>query len=171
MQRYSVSASQRASTDISAVAHSLMSVHARVQSVVSEGSGDIFASYKQNDGGDALLMNMYHSLKPLDVWLDKMRGEERSEAGMVAGVKACKLFCAVISPAYFKSDFCLLEIRTALQQKKKIAVCYNGSKYKVQEALAWIPTDFAHLKNEELIKLDEDMEYMVVGLGKLKQRL
>ena len=41
----------------------------------------------------------------------------------------------------------------------------------MQEALGWIPTDFAHLKNEELIKLDEDMEYMVVGLGKLKQRL
>ena len=143
----------------------------RVQPVVFEAPCDIFASYKQNDGGDALLMNMYHTLKPLDVWLDKMRGEERSETGMVAGVKACKLFCAVISPAYFKSDFCLLEISTALEQKKKIAVCYNGSKYKVQEALAWIPTEFARLKDEELIKLDEDMEYMVVGLGKLKQRL
>ena len=171
MQRYSVSASQRASTDISAVAHSLMSVHARVQSVASEGSGDIFASYKQNDGSDALLMNMYHTLKPLEVWLDKMRGEERSEAGMVAGVKTCRLFCAVISPAYFQSAFCLLEIRTALQQKKKIAVCYNGSKYKVQEALAWIPTEFARLRDEEVIMLHEDNEFMEVGLRKLKQRL
>eukprot|EP00964_Phaeocystis_antarctica_P123728 scaffold87429_cov73-Phaeocystis_antarctica.AAC.2 len=62
-------------------------------------------------------------------------------------------------------------MRTALQQEKKIAVCYNGSKYKVQEALGWIPTEFALLKNEELIKLDEDMEYMKVGLDKLKQRL
>ena len=96
-----------------------------MQAVASGGSGDIFASYKQSDGGDALLMNMYHSLKPLDVWLDKMRGEERSEAGMVAGVKACRLFCAVISPAYFQSAFCLLEIRTALQHEKKIAVCYG----------------------------------------------
>ena len=142
----------------------------RVQPVVSGGSG-VFASYKQRDDNDALVMNMFYSLKPLDVWLDKMRGEERSEAGMVAGVKACQLFCAVISPAYFKSDFCLLEIRTALQQKKRIAVCFNGSKYTVQEALAWIPTEFEPLKNDELIKLDEDMEYMVVGLGKLKQRL
>ena len=140
-------------------------------SQAAASQGDIFASYKQNDGSDALLMNMYHTLKPLEVWLDKMRGEERSEAGMVAGVKTCRLFCAVISPAYFQSDFCLLEIRTALQQEKKIAVCYNGSKFKVQEALGWIPTEFAALKSEELIKLDEDMEYMVVGLGKLKKRL
>lgn len=72
---------------------------------------------------------------------------------------------------YFQSNFCLLEIDTALQQEKKIVVCFNGSKYKVQEALGWIPTDYARLKNEVLIKLDEDMEYMVVGLGKLKQRL
>ena len=42
---------------------------------------DIFGSYKQNDGSDALMMNMYHELKPLEVWLDKKRGEERSEAG------------------------------------------------------------------------------------------
>ena len=140
-------------------------------SVASGGSGDIFASYKQNDGGDALLMNMYHTLKPLDVWLDKMRGEERSEAGMVAGVKACRLFCAVISPAYFQSDFCLLEIRTALRQEKEIAICFNGSKYKVQEALAWIPTDLAHLKSEELIMLHEDNEFMEIGLGKIKKRL
>ena len=29
----------------------------------------------------------------------------------------------------------------------------------------------AGVKNEELIKLDEDMAYMVIGLDKLKQRL
>ena len=45
------------------------------------GECDIFGSYKQNDGSDALMMNMYHELKPLEVWLDKKRGEERSEAG------------------------------------------------------------------------------------------
>ena len=39
----------------------------------------IFGSYKQDDGSDALLIQMYHSLKPLEVWVDKMRGEERSD--------------------------------------------------------------------------------------------
>uniref|UniRef100_A0A7S0LBD4 Uncharacterized protein n=1 Tax=Coccolithus braarudii TaxID=221442 RepID=A0A7S0LBD4_9EUKA len=116
-------------------------------------------------------MNMHFSLKPLEVWLDKMRGEERSEAGMVAGVGACRLFCAVISPSYFASAFCLLEMRTAVKLEKKIALCWNGAKFKVQEALGWIPDEFAHLKSAELIKLDEDHEYMQVGLAKLKKRL
>jgi len=132
---------------------------------------DIFGSYKQNDGSDALLMNMYYTLKPLEVWLDKKRGDERSESGMVAGVKACRLFCAVISPAYFGSGFCLLEVRTAIQQKKKIAVCFNGSKYKVQEALGWIPAEFSHLKNDELIMLHEDDEFMQIGLNKIRKRV
>ena len=90
---------------------------------------------------------------------------------MVAGVKSCRLFCAVISPAYFSSGFCLLEMRTAIQQGKKIALCFNGSKYKVQDALGWIPAEFAHLKEDELIKLDEDNEFMQVSLNKLKSRV
>ena len=116
-------------------------------------------------------MNMFYSLKPVEVWLDKMRGAERSEKGMVSGVKACKLFCAVISPEYFKSDFCNLEIRTAMQQEKKIAVCFNGSKHKVQDALGWIPDVLANLKSEELIMLHEDNEFMETSLNKLKLRL
>ena len=94
-----------------------------------------------------------------------------SRAGMVAGVKSCRLFCAVISPAYFSSGFCLLEMCTAIQLGKKIALCFNGSKFKVQEALGWIPAEFAHLKADELIKLDEDNEYMEVGLKKLRSRV
>ena len=41
----------------------------------------------------------------------------------------------MISPAYFQSDFCKLEMQTAIAQQKPIAVCFNGSKFKVQEAL------------------------------------
>ena len=75
-------------------------------SKVSPNKGKkIFGSYKQNDGSDALMMNLFHAFKNegVDFWLDKMRGAERSEAGMVAGVKACDCFCAVISPKYFES--------------------------------------------------------------------
>ena len=130
----------------------------------------IFGSYKQNDESDALMMNLFHVFdkEGVDFWLDKMRGAERSKAGMVAGVKACDCFCAVISPEYFQSKFCVLEMKTAIQHEKQIAVCFNGSKYKVQEALKWIPDEFAHLTNNELIKLDEDNEYMKVSLEKLR---
>jgi len=136
-----------------------------------EGSCDIFASYKQNDGSDAIVMNMYHELKPIDVWLDKKRGDERSASGMVAGVLSCELFCAVISPAYFQSDFCMLEMRTAIEEHKPIAVCFNGSKFKVQDALKWIPAELASLKNSELIMLHEDDEFMHVALLKVQKRL
>ena len=130
----------------------------------------IFGSYKQEDDSDALMMNMFHAFKTegVDFWLDKMRGAERSEAGMVAGVKACDCFCAVISPKYFGSRFCVLEMKTAIQHKKQIAVCFNGSKFKVKEALGWIPEEFAHLRTNELIKLDEDNEFMTVSLEKLR---
>ena len=139
----------------------------------TRGKCDLFGSYKQNDSSDALLMNMYYQLKQesLELWLDKMRGEERSESGMVAGVRACRVFCAVISPAYFQSDFCKLEMQTAIAQQKPIAVCFNGSKFKVQDALSWIPAEFAQLKADELIMLHEDNEFMQVGLKKLKARL
>ena len=59
-------------------------------------------------------------------------------------------------------------MKTAIQHEKQIAVCFNGSKYKVQEALGWIPTQFAHLMDNELIKLDEDNEFMTVSLEKLR---
>jgi len=107
----------------------------------------------------------------IDAWLDKMRGDERSESGMVAGVKSCRLFCAVISPSYFKSKFCLLELQTAIHMSKKIVICFNGSKFKIQEALNWIPKEYLFLKNDELIKLDEDNEYMKIGLEKVIKRL
>lgn len=133
---------------------------------------DVFCSYKQNDGSDSVVMNMHHNLKPqVEVWLDKMRGAERSKDGMVAGVKSCKLFCAVISPKYFASDFCLLELKTALEEEKQVALCFNGSKYKVEEALKWVPEQHAGLKKDELITLHEDDEYMQVALGKMRLRL
>ena len=130
----------------------------------------IFGSYKQSDETDALMIDMFHAFEKekVDFWLDKKRGAERSKEGMVAGVKACDCFCAVISPKYFNSDFCVLEMKTAIQHEKQIAVCFNGSKHKVQEALGWIPEEFAHLKNNELIKLDEDDEFMKTSLQKIR---
>jgi hypothetical protein len=134
-------------------------------------STDIFLSYKQNDGSDALAMALYHELKPLDVWLDKKRGAERSEAGMMAGVQGCRLFCAILSPLYFGSQLCLLEIRKAIVERKKIVLCLQfGSKFKVQEALGWLPVEFSGLKSDELVMLHEDDDFMQVTINKLRSR-
>ncbi|EOD36662.1 hypothetical protein EMIHUDRAFT_226185 [Emiliania huxleyi CCMP1516] len=146
-------------------------------SAVSQRKGsacDVFGSYKQNDGTDGLLFNLFYTLemKGIDLWLDKKRGSERSEAGMRAGVRACKLFCAVISPKYFESAFCLLELRTALSHKKPIVVCFNSSKFTVQQAMSWIPEEFrGRLLSNEVVALHEDDEYMRVGVEKVAAQL
>ena len=50
--------------------HTLMatSVCATCHVHVPQGQCDIFGSYKQNDGSDALMMVMHFQLKPLEVW-------------------------------------------------------------------------------------------------------
>ena len=87
-------------------------------------------------------------------WLDKY-AEDRSEAGMVAGVGASDVFIAIISPKYFSSYFCCLEMHTALTQGKRILVVWNQSKFKVQEALEWIPAELGRLKSNELLPIQE----------------
>ena len=90
-------------------------------------------------------------------WLDK-RAEDRSEKGMVAGVKSSDVFVAVLSPAYFASWFCCLEMRTALQEGKPVLVVWNQSKHTVQAALGWLPSDLSFLKNDELLPIQEDIQ-------------
>ena len=131
----------------------------------------IFLSYKQNDGSDGIVMRLYYELQPHDVWLDKMQDENRDTSGMMAGVNECALFVAVLSGQYFSSSFCLQELRRAMEREKPIVACFNCAKFKVSEALAWIPNEFDVLKSKELIKLDEDDEYFRVGIAKIVKRI
>ena len=78
-----------------------------------QGACDGFCSYKQGDNTNDIALNLFFELKPLDLWLDKKRGAERSEEGMAAGVHACKFFIALISPKYFGSEWCMKELRQA----------------------------------------------------------
>ena len=61
---------------------------------------------------------------------------------------------------YFGSEFCSLELETAINQKKKIALCYNMSKHTVQSALDWVPDPLKFLLQSEvrliLPKTDRD---------------
>lgn len=135
---------------------------------------DIFFSYKQKDGNDAIAVNILHELKnyKVDLWLDKFRGQERSEEGMKAGVKACQLFCCALSKNYFKSNNCLIELEAAIANKKRIVFIFNSSVYKSAEAEEFIPAEFKHLYKDKgsLIKMDEDKEYFDTGIKKLLAR-
>jgi len=91
------------------------------------------------------------------VWLDKL-AEDRSERGMTDGVKESDVFVAVISPGYFASKFCCLELDTALKTGKPIVVVWNQSKDKVQTAFKWIPEELEFLKQNELLPIMEDIQ-------------
>ena len=115
-----------------------------------------FLSYKQDDQNDGAVQMLY-SLLP-KCWLDKY-AEDRSVEGMVAGVTKSDVFVAIISPKYFCSYFCCLEMHTALSQGKRILVVWNQSKFKeVQEALEWIPPELSMLKSNELLPIQEDIQ-------------
>jgi len=111
-----------------------------------------FLSYKQDDQNDGAVQMLY-SLLP-KCWLDKY-AEDRSEEGMVAGVTNSDVFVAIISPKYFSSYFCCLEMHTALSKGKQIQVAWNQSKFKVQEALDWIPPELSMLKSSELLPIQD----------------
>lgn len=119
-----------------------------------------FLSYKQNDGNDGAVQMLANGLRSggaKNVWLDKL-AEDRSEQGMVKGVRESDVFVAVVSPAYFASWFCCLEIHTALKEGKPILVVWNQSKHTVQVALKWLPDELGVLKNNELLPIQEDIQ-------------
>ena len=90
---------------------------------------------------------------------------------MASGVKETKAFLALISPHYFESEWCLLEMREAVKIGKKVLIAYNGSLNEVGKALQWIPAEFKGLTKDELIMLHEDDEFFQVSKKKLLARL
>jgi hypothetical protein len=118
-----------------------------------------FVSYKQADGNDGVVMMLHCLLQPASVWLDK-HADARDAAAMRAGVIAADVFIAVLSPRYFKSKFCCLELHTAIAHKKPIILTWNQSKKTVQKAMSWIPASLKDIGilNDELLPVQEDVQ-------------
>jgi hypothetical protein len=122
-------------------------------------SRSYFLSYKQDDMNCGAVQMLYQLLDKAGskAWLDK-QVEDRSQKGMVDGVKESDVFVAIISPKYFTSYYCCLEMHTALSKGKRVLVAWNQSKFKVQEALGWIPLELEVLKSNELLPIMEDIQ-------------
>ena len=84
--------------------------------------------------------------------------DDRSAEGMKKGVADCTLFLAILSPNYFESWFCCLEMFTAIDLGKPIICVFNETRFKVQDALGWIPPDLNDLKNIEFLPIHEDIQ-------------
>ena len=128
-------------------------------------SRSYFLSYKQDDHNDGAVQ-MLHTLLPSS-WLDKW-ADDRSEEGMVAGVTEHDVFIAFISPQYFSSKFCCLEMHTALSKGKPILVVFNQSKSRVQDALGWIPPELGMLKSNELLPIQEDIQMATTCMARIE---
>ena len=130
-------------------------------------SRSYFLSYKQNDQNDGAVQMLYSLLPKDSSWLDK-HAEDRSEVGRVTGVTNSDVFVAIISPKYFSSYFCCLEMHTALSQDKRILVVFNQSKFRVQDALGWIPPELGMLKSNELLPIQEDIQMATTCVARIE---
>lgn len=126
-----------------------------------------FLSYKQEDQNDGAVQMLYTLLPKGKSWLDKF-ADDRSKDGMVTGVKESDVFVAIISPRYFSSYFCCLEMHTALSEGKRILVVWNQSKFTVQQALAWIPSELSMLTSNELLPIMEDIQMATPCVDRLR---
>ena len=90
---------------------------------------------------------------------------------MVEGVTNCRTFVCLLSASYFASQFCLLELRTALREKRRIVTAYKAG-VNVGALLAGAPDDV----RDELLAIDAimldacDREFFDVGAKKLVNR-
>ena len=136
-----------------------------------------FLSYKQDNGNDGAVQMLANQPGFKDsVWLDKLV-EDRSEEGMVRGVTSQDVFVAILSPKYFESKFCCLEMHTALRLGKPILVVWNQSKFTVQTALGWVQalpqpeltTGSSSLLRNELLPIQEDIQMAGTCAARIKE--
>ena len=130
-------------------------------------SRSYFLSYKQDDQNDGAVQMLYSLLPKGSSWLDK-HAKDRSKTGMVDGVTNCDVFVAVLSPKYLSSPFCCLEMHTALSEGKPILVVFNQSKFRVQDALGWIPPELSMLKSDELLPIQEDIQMATTCVARIE---
>ena len=133
-----------------------------------------FLSYKQDNGNDGAVQMLANQPGFVgSVWLDKLV-EDRSEEGMIGGVTSQDVFVAILSPKYFDSKFCCLEMHTALKMGKPMLVVWNQSKFTVQAALGWVQALpqlelTTLLKRNELLPIQEDIQMAGTCAARIKE--
>jgi len=134
-------------------------VHFLVRKFTAVNSTTFFISYKQDDQADGAVGMLYNFLPGKNHWLDKMM-TDRSVTGMIKGVEACDVFLAVISPRYFRSWYCCLELRTAMLNKKPIQLVFNAHKTTVQSVLNILQQnpELSPLQGIEILPIHEEIQ-------------
>jgi len=81
-----------------------------------------FISYKTDDKNDGIVRDIFRDLPPGEKhWLDK-HAKDVSTKGMRMGIEEADAFLMVLSPKYFESEYCCMEVHRALTLGKPIMV-------------------------------------------------
>jgi len=114
-----------------------------------------FISYKQQDRSDALAERLYRDLDG-DNWFDMYYNKTRTRAAMIKGILRRDKFICFVSPKYFKSEWCVLELTTAFCSGKTIVPVFNQDYNGVGSLLSLVPDCFSALKNRDFTGLFAD---------------
>jgi len=114
-----------------------------------------FISYKQDDGSDVLAERLYRDLGG-DNWFDMYYNKTRTRAAMIKGILRRDKFICFVSPSYFKSQWCVIELTTAFLSGKTIVPVFNQDRNTAGSMLSSVPECFSDLKNEDFIGLFAD---------------
>jgi len=114
-----------------------------------------FISYKQNDGSDGLAERLYRDLKG-DNWFDLYYLKTRTRSAMIKGILRRDKFISFLSPSYFKSEWCVMELTTALYSGKTIIPVFNQDVNTAALMLSLVPECFCSLKSEDFIGIFKD---------------
>jgi serine/threonine protein kinase/GTPase SAR1 family protein len=144
------------------------------------GRWDCFISYTQrNSVSEAIAAHLYGELisRGLSVWLD-IKMARRDEQAMQEGVQSSRCVIAIVSgavddhsedTAYFRRDFCLKELRWALEADVVIQpVVAAEDKGQITEFFSLIPADLQHLTGVNWEHVDrKDSDYFQLGVTKI----
>lgn len=114
-----------------------------------------FISYKQDDYSDVLAERLYRDLEG-DNWFDMYYNKTRTRAAMIKGILRRDKFICFLSPAYLKSQWCVMELTTAFCSGKTIVPVFNQDRNTAGSLLNLVPDCFDMLRNEDFIGLFAD---------------
>ena len=101
-------------------------------------------SYKQSEAKEEAVKLAYELTgNKDDVWLD-INKEDKSVAAMKEAVRGSEVFLCILTPSYFKSEYCLNELKWAREFEKPIVSCYPQDE-NVGEILSSAPKDVAFI--------------------------
>ena len=116
------------------------------------GPWDYFLSHKQGESGRtamAICRDLEKAGKT--VWLD-VNMDNCDTSAMMEGVEHSHNFVLVLSDGYFKSDFCVMEVRQARKLGKHIVLCHLEN-LNVGAALQALPAEFTSIGEHTSIPL------------------